>query len=631
MTKSKTQRLYNVVAMFITAWLFAAEIGFAQSTGTVRGIVKDPSGAVIKGADAVLTNRSTQQQSRTVTADAGTYSFIFLTPGEYSLRIEQSGFSAFVRNSITVDVAGVVIVDATLQVGGMTDAVTVAGAPEELQASTSDLGHVVDNTMMNAVPLSSRNFTQILALSPGVTANVIDAGASGRNSVNISANGGRPWDNNVVLNGLNADNPMSQGFDDAPDKTGVPVPSPDAIEEFKVQTGLYDAEFGKQGGGTVNMVTKSGGAQYHGSAFEFFRNTALDANSFFQNASGAAKPIFRQNQYGGTVGGPVVKDKVFFFVSYEGTNQANGISSSSNKTTFLPVVGNRTAQALGSIYGGQTGIFGGTAIAADGSNINPVALALLNTKLPNGQYAIPDPTVLTSATTGYSAISAPAIFNEKQIIANGDAVLNDKQRLSLKTLYSRDPTSLPFQSSTTVLGYGENDYHSNVNLSLSHTYTISPTIVNQIRLGYTMSLVNEAPVEPFSASSIGMTPPTELNGTPSIAVNGMFTIGTNRNNSQVIRQQQIELADTLNKVIGRHQIRIGGSVDPTRVKYSDLFAQRGEIVFQSFPDFLLGMSGAQNGTSYSNLSQTLAGNGRPAVYPSMNNFAAFVQDDFRVN
>jgi hypothetical protein len=124
--------------------------------------------------------------------------------------------------------------------------VSVVDTAQQVQTTTSSLGHLVDNTMMNAVPLSSRNFTQVLALSTGVTANVIDAGATGRNSVNISANGRRPWDNNVVLNGVNADNAMSQGFDDAPDKTGVPVPAPDAIEEFKVQTGLYDAEFGSK-------------------------------------------------------------------------------------------------------------------------------------------------------------------------------------------------------------------------------------------------------------------------------------------------------------------------------------------------------------------------------------------------
>ncbi len=276
----------------------------AQSTGTINGAIKDASGAAVAGAKLTLINEGTQQKSESVSGSSGAYSIAFLSPGNYTLTVTQSGFSQFQRKSITVDIAAVVTIDVALQVGTVSQVMDVTGAAPQLQTSESSLSHVVDNTMMNAVPLSSRNFTQVLALSPGVTANVIDAGAIGRNSVNISANGARPWDNNYVMNGMNADNPMSQGFDDAPDKTGVPVPSPDAIEEFKVQTGLYDAEFGKEGGGTVNIVTKSGTNQFHGSGFEFFRNTALNANSFFQNASGAAKPVFRQNQYGGTFGGP---------------------------------------------------------------------------------------------------------------------------------------------------------------------------------------------------------------------------------------------------------------------------------------------------------------------------------------
>ncbi len=622
---------YRLLASVLSLSLLFSGSTLAQSTGSIRGVVKDPSGALVPEAKVSLKNISTQGKTEVQTTGSGNYSFALLPPGEYLLTVEHPGFKRYDRQNLTVDVTGVRVVDVTLEVGSAADSVDVTAEAEQLQTSTSDLGHVVDNTMMNAVPLSSRNFTQILALSPGVTANVIDAGATGRNSVNISANGARPWDNNIVLNGLSADNAMSQGFDDAQDKTGVPVPSPDAIEEFKVQTGLYDAEFGKQGGGSVNMVTKSGGAQFHGSAFEFFRNTALDANSFFQNASRGSKPIFRQNQYGGTLGGPIVRERLFFFLSYQGTNQANGISSSSNKTTFLPVVGDRSAQALGTTYGGKAGIFGGVPIAQNGSNINPVALNLLNRKLPNGQYAIPSPCVVTTATAGYCAFSAPAIFNENQAIANTDYSISSKQRLSIKTLYSRDPTQLPFQTSTTVLGYGETDYHANTNIALSYTYIISPTIVNQFRAGYSRNLVIQTPIEPFSATSIGMTPPSSLNGTPSISVNGLFNIGTNRNNDQLIRQQQIELADTLSKVWGRNEFRFGGSVNPTRVKYSDLFVQRGEITIQSFPDFLLGTSGAQNGTAYSNLSQTLGGTGRPAVYPATNNFALFAQDDFRVN
>lgn len=608
----------------------AASLVIAQSTGTLQGVVKDSSGAVVPGANVILSNVATHQESRQTTSPAGTYSFAFLAPGNYSVTVDQTGFARVVRNGIVVDVAGVAVVDITLQVGEANQTVTVTGEAQQLQSGTSELGHVVDNVTITALPLSSRNFTQVLALSPGVTANVIDAGALGRNSVNISANGARPWDNNVILNGMNADNPMSQGFDDAPDKTGIAVPAPDAIEEFKVQTGLYDAEFGKEGGGTINIVTRGGTNDFHGTAFEFFRNTSLDANTFFQNQQGLPRPVFRQNQYGGTIGGPIKKDKLFFFVSYQGTDQANGVSSSSNKTTFLPVLGDRSRQALGAIYGGQRGVFGGVPIAADGSNINPVAMALLNAKLPGGQYAIPSACVLTNASSGYCALSSPAFFNEKQIIANVDVTLTAKQHLSLKTLYSRDPTVLPFASGVSVLGFGENDYHSNTNLSLSHTYTITPTLVNEIRAGYQKSLAVQTPVTPITSAQLGMDPAV-LPDMPSIIITGAFSVGASRNENQIIRQTESEVDDTLSKVAGRHSLRFGGSYNPVRSLYSDLFVQRGEIQIKSIPDFLLGMSGAQNGTPNSNLSQTLVGNGRPAVYPNTNNFALFAQDDFRVN
>jgi len=603
----------------------------AQSTGTLRGVVKDSAGAVIPNVTVVLASSGMDRTVQTVTNAVGAYNFSFLAPGQYRITVNASGFGSFVRDRIPVDINGVAEIDVTLQVGGEAQTVTVSDVPPQLQTTTSSLGTVVDNAEMQAIPLSSRNFTQILTLSPGVTAHVVDAGALGRNSVNISANGGRPWDNNIVMNGMDADNPMSQGFDDAQDKTGIPVPSPDAIEEFKVQTGLYDAEFGKEGGGTVNIVTKSGTNQFHGTAFEFFRNTALDANGYFQKATGSPKPVFRQNQYGGTLGGPIIKNKLLFFGSYEGTDQANAISSTSNITTFLPVLGNRTAQALGSLWGGKTGVFGGVPIAADGSNINPVALALINAKLPNGQYAIPAPQVLTSPTVGYSSLSAPAIFSEKQFIADVDVILNAKQSLSFKSLYSRDPESLPFQASTNVLGFGENDYHSNLNLAVAHTYVVNATTVNQLRIGYSRNYVDQVPVNPFTASSLGMTPPTSLNGTPSFLISGLFELGTNRNNNQLIRQHEGQISDTLSKSLGHHQLRFGGTYEMVRTKYQDLFVQEGELDINSFPDLLLGMSAAQNGTPQSSISKAMGGNGKGAVYPAMNNFDMFAQDDFQVS
>jgi hypothetical protein len=608
-----------------------APICSAQSTGIVQGVVKDSSGAVLPHATVVLANPGTDRTMKTTTSDVGAYAFTFVPAGRYRVTVDAPGFKSFVREQVTVDVSGVAVIDATLNIGAGTEAVTVTNVSPQLQTATSSLGTVVDESTMEAVPLSSRNFTQVLSMSPGVTANVVDAGALGRNSVNISANGGRPWDNNIVLNGMDADNPMSQGFDDAPDKTGTPVPSPDAIEEFKIETGLYDAEFGKEGGGTVNIVTKSGTNHFHGTAFEFLRNTALDSNGYFQDATGSPKPVFRQNQYGGTLGGPIRKNRVFFFVSYQGTNQANAISSTSNITTFLPALGNRTAAGVGALWGGQAGVFGGVQVAPDGSNINPVALALINAKLPNGQYAIPSPQVMTTGDVGYSSLSAPAIFNENQFIGDGDVVLNGKQSLTFKSLYSRDPESLPFQTSTNVLGFGENDYHSNVALALWHTYTINSSTVNQIRIGYSRNYVDEVPVNPISATSLGMTPPTALDGTPSFLISGLFELGTNRNNNQLIRQHEGEISDTLSKVMGRHQFRFGGSYEAVRTKYKDLFVQEGELDINSFPDFLLGMSAAQNGTPESSISEALGGNGAGSVYPAMNNFSAFAQDDYQVN
>jgi hypothetical protein len=329
------------------------------------------------------------------------------------------------------------------------------------------------------------------------------------------------------------------------------------------------------------------------------------------------------------VGGPIKKDKVFFFVSYQGTNQANGVSSSSNKTTFLPVLGNRAAQALGAIYGGQAGVFGGVAVAPDGSNINPVALALLNAKLPDGHYAIPSACVLTTASSGYCALSAPAFFNEKQVIAGGDVNITSKQRLSLKTLHSRDPTQLPFEGSTNVLGFGESDCHANTNLFLSYTYTLTPTLVNEIRVGYLKNIDQQLPQTPITSAELGMQQAV-LPDMPSILIANGFDVGAGRNENQIIRQTEFEVDDTLSKQLGRHSLRFGGTFNPVRVLYSDLFVQRGELQIQSIPDFLLGMNSAENGTPYSNLAQTLVGDGRPATYPNTNNFDLFAQDDFRV-
>jgi hypothetical protein len=215
------------------------------------------------------------------------------------------------------------------------------------------------------------------------------------------------------------------------------VPSPDAIQEFKVQTSLYDAQSGRSGGGNIALVTKSGTDQFHGSVFEFFRNTDLNANNFFFNSTGTAKPILNQNQYGGTLGGPIKRNKTFFFLSYEGTRQLNGYSSSfSLNLPQIPQV--RTDATLGAVFAGIKAQEGTVTVAANGSNINPVALAILNLKNPNGSYVIPSPQI-AGAGVNYTA-SVPSTFHEDQGIASIDHNFSDANHLSLKAIIGADPT-----------------------------------------------------------------------------------------------------------------------------------------------------------------------------------------------
>ncbi len=605
----------------------------SQSTGTVAGTVSDATGAIVPGAEVELVNKATSDSRPAVTSEAGRFSFTFLPPGDYTLTVSLPGFKRLVRDDIPVNVTQTVDLDLMLELGSITEQVTVAGTAPLVQKTQTALGHVVEEEMLTDLPLSSRNFTQIIGLTPGVQAPVADAGALGRNSVNVSANGARLFENSVILNGLIADNPMSLGFDDDTDKTGVPVPSPDSIQEFKLQTGLYDAETGRQAGAVLTVVTKTGGNELHGSVYEFLRNENLNANDFFSNRSNQEKPVLKQNQFGGSLGGPIIKDRMFFFFSYQGTRQRNGVSSASSRNTFLPPLGqDRSAATLGALYGGQAGVFGGAAVAADGSNINPVALNLLNAQLPGGGLAIPSPQVILPSGAGFSAFSVPARFTEDQVVANYDYVRSANNRFAGKVFYSDFPADLPFSRVATVPGFGENDLKSNLNVSVSNTYTFSPTAINELRLGYSRMFMDQKPIEPLEVSSLGMTPAVaEYPGIPLIQVSGLFSIGPETNNDQRTIIHGYELADTFSFSKGRHNLRIGGSVNPYLVTRTDIFLKRGRVNFLSFPDFLLGMSGEQNGTPFSNVSRSQVSNGIGHRHPRFKNLSAFLQDDFRVN
>ena len=280
----------------------------------------------------------------------------------------------------------------------------------------------------------------------GVISGVFNAGELGLGGVALSqisrsndgiyVHGARSYNNDSQLDGIDVSDVQSTGATSG----GIPIPNPDTIQEFKVQTALYDAAYGRFGGANISVVTKTGSNAFHGSIFEFFRNDVLNANDFFLNEAGQARPALEQNQFGFALGGPIKTDKLFFFGSYQGTRQTNGLAAGQARiacTATLrtpPLTNDRTPAALGKLFGGMTGALGGVAVQPDGSNINPVALTLLNFRLPDGAYLIPTPQTvnpgLPFATQGFSAFTEPCHFNEDQFVTNVDYLATEKSKIS---------------------------------------------------------------------------------------------------------------------------------------------------------------------------------------------------------
>jgi len=317
----------------------------SASTGAIAGTIMDPSGAVVPAAQVTATNTETGA-ARTVEADAsGSHIVPFLTPGPYKVDVTATGFKVSSYTNIRVIVTETQGLNVTLEIGAAGEQITVEAGAELLQTETSSLGHVTGGDVVVGLPLVTRNYTQILALNSGVAANLTDATTIGRGSIGTMTfvvQGATYDDNNFLTDGLSANDHVSDIM-----SGGIAIPNPDTIAEFKVQTGLYDASNGRTSGANVNLVTKTGTNQYHGSLWEFWRNEHLNANSFFRNQAGQPRSELRQNQYGFTLGGPVVKDKLLMFGSYQGTQQKNGVGSAcSSNFREPPLTNDRSAAAI---------------------------------------------------------------------------------------------------------------------------------------------------------------------------------------------------------------------------------------------------------------------------------------------
>jgi hypothetical protein len=597
--------------MAVAAW--------AQSptTGEVAGQVLDPQGAAVSGANLTLTGSS--GVAREAKSDSsGRYRFPLVEPGAYVLRAEASGFKPTSLSAVQVRITETTPADVRLTVAGSNETVTVTAETAVVQENATE-GRVIGETQVNQIPLPTRNYTQLLALSPGAISSLPNNAELGRGDADINVNGQRSTSNNVILDGTEINSP---GTNSTP---SLSVPAPDAIDQFIVQTSMYDATQGRNSGGNVAVVTKSGTNNLHGNVYEFFRNDALNANDFFLNNTHQPRPELKRNQFGGTLGGPIVQNKTFFFLSYQGTRERNGTSpTSSLGSPLIPqdLTNDRSTTTLTNMAFNDYGVA-----------LSPVSLNILQATLPNGQFAIPSAgTPLAGSTQPVaSPVSGVSRFTEDQFNFNLDQQITSNNKLSGKFFFSNDPEHFaifsflganPFE----VPGYGGDiSFHNRV-LSLSDTQVINSHLINEARFGFSRIRGISHPEEPFTNSQFGIINnpfAAQYPGLATIEVNGLFTIGSSPLADEKSVTQTWQAQDTLSYTTGRHSLRMGGEFRRYDIDFYFHAFSRGEIVFNNFADFLAG------GGPLTAPDVSLLGAGVPDRGFRASDGGWFVQDDIR--
>jgi len=601
--------------------LVGAGLAQAQTatTGQILGTVYDPQGAVVVGAKVTLA-REGGIERQVVADERGEFRFALLPPGNYKLTVEAPGFQPFSLESVTVRITETTQVDARLNVAAARESVTVTAEVSAVQTTSAAAGRVIGETQVRQLPLPTRNFQQLLTLSPGAVASLANNTELGRGDVTIFVNGQRGTSNNVIVNGTEINSP---GTNSTPN---VSVPAPDSIQQFIVQTSLYDATQGRNSGGNVAAVTRSGDNEFHGNLYEFLRNEKLNANDFFLNAAGRPRPILKRNQFGGMLGGPIRKDKTFFFVSYQGTRERNG-ASLTNSLTFLNIPAvlptDRSDASLNAMA------------TTCGVTLHANSRALLQATLPNGQPAIPSsaaPNPSASCTAALTTvvttpISTVSKFREDQFNVNLDHDLFTNNKFSGKFFFSNAPQtqalfsfvgSNPFQAP----GYGGDITFRNRVLSLVDTHIFGPRVINEFRFGYSRIKGYSSPQEPFSNAQFGINNPlaSQYPGMATIQVLGLFSIGSTTLADQKSVTETYTWSDMVSYSQGRHFLRFGGELRRYQVDFFFNFFSRGQINFNSFRDFLAG-----------NIAFGLLGNGVRDRGMRVTDMAWYVQDDFKVN
>lgn len=558
--------------VLLTTLLCAGMVAAQSTTGTVSGSVTDSSGAVIAGASVRIINVATHDTRTATSGNNGDYLFPSIPTGEYTLEAESNGFKKEQRLGLKLDVNQNARINFTLQVGQATEVVQVTSDAPLVDTRGVQLGSTVDSQRVRDLPLNGRNVYDLTVLTPGVV-NVNTSLTGNNDANNMNVNGNRVRDNNFFLDGASNNALFRNG--------GNQAPNPDAVEEFHLLTSNFDAEFGRLPGSVMNVVTRSGTNSLHGTLFDFLRNDAVNARNFFQSA---VTPL-HWNQFGGTVGGPIRRDKTFFFASYQGFRQ-----STSNFLNSIPVPS--LAQRGGDFSGlaaarrpldPQTGVpFAGGRIPT--SRMDPVARNYTNTFIP-----------LPNNADGTFSTSAGAPVNDDQGMARIDHQITPLNRLSGTLFIDRSETTQPFASATQLPNYANSaTSYSQNNIVISDTWSISPNLLNELRAGYVlnryrMNSLNQTSWSDLGSSlTLGASPPRP----PQFFVTGYFQAGTYGDNNMPQRSEI--LSDTFTWILGRHSVKLGGLLQWNQFREIGSWLGAGQVRFtgsftrNAFADLLLG-------------------------------------------
>jgi hypothetical protein len=606
----------------------------AQTTGTISGIVTDKDGALLPGV-AVRVHATAGGEARAATTNkAGEYSFPALQPGDYAITFTATGF-AVQTETATLNVTEHIAVNAMLHLA-TSASVEVTLQEPLLQTETVTLGDVISGQSVEQLPLATNNFTQLIALSPGVLAPANDATGLGRGTQNFNVNGARTNSNSVYIDGVDAVNVHVNGLSaNTFGSNGVVVPPIDDIQQMKIQTALFDATTGRSGGSNTFVITKSGANDWHGSAYEYFRDTIFNANNYFLNAAGQPRPDLNQSQFGGTVGGHILRDKAFFFFGYQGTRQKNGYQGKTSiAEAAIPM--DRSAASLGawaSTLGATS--HSGPAIAANGSNISPVALAFLNLKFANGQYVVPSPNATINGATFYAA-SSPSIFNENLYLGTVDGQLTGKDHVKFSTIIAQQPQYYATASSRNAQGFGVNQFFKSRLAEVEESHVFTNNLVNDFHFGVSRLLGQTGEQNQIPLSSIGMTRfnSADFPDIPLIEWSSSLEFGYSVNADQADAETTWQYFDNVSWLKGKHSLNFGFEMRRYQDNYYSNNRMRGSLDFISIQNFLLGESGASaasggNGTGYSDIYSMSVASGVVERYDRIRDVAMFAGDSWK--